>query len=57
MGMANLVLQRAKLLWSHLSNVDIYFFPRKWRILCKVPCFAVEGNHPRLKRMLRNNEA
>ena len=32
----------------------MYFFARKWRILSKFSCFAMEGSHRRLKRMLRN---
>ena len=34
----------------------MYFFARKWRILSKFSCFAMEGSHRRLKRMLRNSE-
>ena len=31
------------------------FFARKWRILFKFGCFAMEGSHCRLKYMLRNS--
>ena len=31
------------------------FFARKWRIFSKFSCFAMEGSHRRLKRMLRNS--
>ena len=55
MGRAHLVLQRPKLLWSHLWIDHLYFFARKWRILTKFACFAMEGSHRRLKRMLRNS--
>ena len=54
MGKAHLVLQWPKLLWSHLWIDHMYFFARKWRILSKFSCFAMEGIHRRLKRMLRN---
>ena len=35
----------------------MYFFTREWRILSKLSsaCFAMEGSHRRLKRMLRNS--
>ena len=31
------------------------FFARQWRILSKFACFAMEGCHWRLRRMLRNS--
>ena len=49
------MLQWPKLLWSHLWIDHMYFFARKWIILRKFSCFAMEGNHRRLKRMLRNS--
>ena len=55
MGKAHLVLQWPKLLWSHLWIDHTFFFARKWRILSKFSCFAMEGNHRRLMRMLRNS--
>ena len=33
----------------------MYFFARKWRILSKFLCFAMESSHRRLKRMLCNS--
>ena len=33
----------------------MYYFAKKWRILSKFSCFAMEGSHRRLKRMLRNS--
>ena len=33
----------------------MYFFARKWRILSKFSCFAMEASHRRLKRRLRNS--
>ena len=33
----------------------MYFFARKWRILSKFSCFAMEGSHRRLKHMLRKS--
>ena len=50
-GKAKLVLQRPKLLSSHFWIDHMYFFGRKWRILSKFSCFAMEGSHPRLKRI------
>ena len=35
--------------WSHLWINHMYFFARKWRILSKFSCFALEGSHRRLK--------
>ena len=48
------MLQRPKLLWSHFWIDHMYFFARKWQILSKFSCVAMEGGHRRLKRMLRN---
>ena len=55
MGKAHLVSQWPMLLWSHLWVDHMYFFAYKWRILSKILCFAMEGSHRRLKRMLRNS--
>ena len=49
------MLQWPKRLRSHLWIDHKYFFARKWRILSKFSCFAMEGSHRRLKRMLRNS--
>ena len=54
MGKAHLVLQWPKPLWLRLWIDHMYFFARKWRILSKISCFAMEGSHHRLKCMLRN---
>ena len=43
MGKAHLVVQWPKVLWSHLWIDHMYFFSRKWRILSKFSCFAMEG--------------
>ena len=48
-------LQWSKLLWTHLWINHMYFFAKKWRILPKFSCFAMEGSHRRLKRTLRNS--
>ena len=50
------MLEWPKLLWSHLWIDHMYFFARKWRVLSKFSCFAVEGTHRRLKRMLCNSK-
>ena len=42
-------------LFTHLWIDHIYYFAKKWRILSKLSCFAMEGSHRRLKRMLRNS--
>ena len=55
MGNTHSVLQWPKLLGSHLWIDRMYFFASKWRILSKFSCFAMEGSHRRLKRMLRNS--
>ena len=33
----------------------MFFFASQWRNLSQVLCFAMEGSHRRLKRMLRNS--
>ena len=53
MGTAHNELQRGKLLWTLLWIDHMYYFAKKWRILSKVSCFAMEGSHRRLKRILR----
>ena len=55
MGAAHYELQWGKLLWTHLWINHMYFFAKKWRTLSKFSCFALEGSHRRLKRMLRNS--
>ena len=55
MGVAPNDLQWGKLLWTHLWIDHMYYFAKKWRILSKFSCFAMEGSHRRLKRMLRNS--
>ena len=55
MGAAHNELQWGKLLWTHLWINHMYYFAKKWRILSKFSCFAMEGSHRRLKRMLRNS--
>ena len=56
MGKVHLVLHCPKLLWSSLWIDHMYFFAYKWRILSKFSCFAMEGSHRRLRRMLRDSE-
>ena len=55
MGAAHNELHWGKLLWTHLWIDHMYYFAKKWRILSKFSCFAMEGSHRRLKRMLRNS--
>ena len=55
MGTAHNELQSGKLLWTHLWIYHMYYLAKKWRILSKFSCFAVEGSHRRLERMLRNS--
>ena len=55
MGAAHNELQWGKLLWPHLWIDHMYHFAKKCRILSKFSCFAMEGSHRRLKRMLRNS--
>ena len=54
MGKTHLVFQWPKLLWSHLCIDHMYFFARNRRILSKFSCFAMEGGHRPLQRLLRN---
>ena len=55
MGTAHNELQWGKPLWTHLWIDHVYYFAKKWRILSKFSCFAMEGSHRALKRMLRNS--
>ena len=55
MGAAQNELQWGKVLWTQLWIDDMFFFSKKWRMLSKFCCFAMEGSHRRLKRMLHNN--
>ena len=52
-GKAHLVPQ---LLWSHWWIDHMYFSARKWTILSKFSCSAMESSHCRLKRMLLNSK-
>ena len=54
MGTAQNELQWGHLLWMLLWIDHMYYLAKKWRILSKFSCFALEGSHRRLKRMLRN---
>ena len=51
MGTAHNELQWGKFLWTHLWIDHMCFFAKKWRILSKFSCFAIEGTpagpHPR----------
>ena len=53
MGTAHNELQWGKVLWTHLRIDRMYFFAKKWRIVSQFSCFAMDGSHRRLKRMLR----
>ena len=55
MGTAHNELQWGNLLWTHLWIDHMYYFAKKWGILSKFSCFAMEGNQRRVKRMLRNS--
>ena len=55
MGAAHTGLQWGKPLCTHLWIDHMYFFAKSWRILSKFTCFAMEGSHRRLKRMLHNS--
>ena len=55
MGKAHLLLEWPKLLGSHLWIDHMYFFALQCRTPSKFSCFAMEGSHRRLKRMLRNS--
>ena len=55
MGEAHLVFVWPKLLWSHLWINHKFFFARKWRILSRFSCFAMDGSHRRQNRFARNS--
>ena len=40
---------------ASLDRPHVLFFAKKWRILSKFLCFAMEGSHRTLKRMLRSS--
>ena len=39
----------------NFGSTTCIFLGKKWTILSKFSCFAMEGSHQRLKRMLRNS--
>ena len=55
MGTAHNELRWGKLVSTHLWIDHMYYFVKKWIILSKFSCFAMEGSHRRLHRMLRNS--
>ena len=55
MGRAHLLLQWPHLLWSQMWIDHMYFFARKWRLLSKLSCFAMERSHRKLECMLGNS--
>ena len=40
---------------GHICGLTTFFFARKWRILSKFSCFAMEGSHRGPKGMVRNS--
>ena len=55
MGARHLDLGRGKTLWMHMWIDHMYAYVARWGTIAKCSCFALEGSHVRLKRLLRNS--
>ena len=55
MGHAHVKLGFGVHLWPHLWVDHVWAYAARWRMLARFSCFAMEGSHRRLKRMLRNS--
>ena len=55
MGARHLDLGWGKTLWMHMSIDHMYAYVARWKTIAKFSCFALEGSHVRLKRLLRNS--
>ena len=55
MGVCHRLLGFKVTLWAHLWVDHMHAYACLWRTLARFGCFAVEGSHRRLKRMLRNS--
>ena len=43
------------ILWSHMWIGHMYAYVARWGTIARFSCFALEGWHVRLKRLLRNS--
>ena len=55
LGRAHRQLGFSVTLWTHLWVDHMYVYAVRWRVLGRFACWAMEGSHRRLKRMLRNS--
>ena len=55
MGARHLDVGWGKTLWTHMWIDHMYAYVAQWGTIAKFSCFALEGSHVRLKRLLRNS--
>ena len=55
MGARHLDLGWGKTLWTHMWVDHMYAYVAGWGTIATFSCFALEGNHVRLKRLLKNS--
>ena len=55
MGARHLDVGWGKTLWTHMWIDHMYAYIARWGTIAKFSCFALEGSHVRLKRLLRNS--
>ena len=55
MGARHLEVRWGKTLWAHMWIDHMYAYVARWGTIAKFSCFALEGSHVRLKRLLRNS--
>ena len=55
MGARQLDLGWWKTLWTHMSIDHMYAYVARWGTIAKFSCFALEGSHVRLRRLLTNS--
>ena len=55
MGARHLDLGWGKTLWTHMWVDHMYAYVARWGTIARFSCFALEGSHVRLKRLLRNS--
>ena len=55
MGAWHLDLGWGKTLWTHMWVDHMYAYVARWGTIARLGCFALEGSHVRLKRLLRNS--
>ena len=55
MGARHLNLGGGKTFWTHMWIDHRYTYVAPWGTIAKFSCFALQGSHVRLKRLLRNS--